>query len=170
MAEPIHEQIMAAIKTLLAGIVGTGGAPYWYTPSAVIRAPSFHGGCLDTAQDVIYVIVPDRTLRRKESTRTLLGQIEFDVVAVKRLPTSYADQNPFAAAAGTIRETYQARLAADVERKLIADPALASLQGLGVSRLEITSDDRSAEDTALEGWACAFLRTACEYRYGFATP
>lgn len=161
---------MAAIRTLLAGITGTGGSPYWYTPSVVVRAPSFHGGCLDAAYDVIYVIVPDRTLRRKETSRTVLGQLEFDVVAVKRLPTTYADQNPFAAAAGVIRETYQARLAGDVERRLIADPTLASFQGLGVSRLEVTADDRSAEDTALEGWACAFLRVACEYRYGFATP
>jgi hypothetical protein len=170
VAEPIHEQVMAAVRTLLAGIVGTGGSPYWYTPNAVIRSPSFHGGCLHPTHDVVYVIVPDRTLRRKESTRTLLGQIEFDVVALKRLPTGYADQNPFAAAAGTIRETYQARLAADVEARLIADPTLASFQGLGVTKLEITSDDRSAEDTALEGWACAFLRASCEYRYGFLTP
>jgi len=161
---------MAAVRTLLAGIVGTGGSPYWYTPNAVIRSPSFHGGCLHPTHDVVYVIVPDRTLRRKESTRTLLGQVEFDVVALKRLPTSYADQNPFAAAAGTIRETYQARLAADVEGRLIADPTLASFQSLGVTKLEITSDDRSAEDTALEGWACAFLRVACEYRYGYLAP
>ena len=161
---------MAAIKALLAGIVGTGGSPYWYTPAAVIRSPSFHGGCLHPTHDVVYVIVPDRTIRRKETARTLLGQIEFDVVAVKRLPPGYSDQNPFAAASSTLRETYQARLAADVERKLIEDPALTALQGLGVSKLELVSDDRSAEDTALEGWACAFLRASCEYRYGFQSP
>jgi hypothetical protein len=170
VAEPVHEQIMAAVRNLLAGVVGNGGDPYWYTPDAVIRSPSFHGGCLHPTHGVVYVIVPDRTLRRKEATRTLLGQIEFDVVALKRLPQGYADQNPFSAAGGTIRETYQARLAADVERRLIADPGLTSFQGLGVSRLEVTSDDRSAEETAIEGWSCAFLRLVCEYRYGFQAP
>ena len=137
----------------------------------VVRSPSFHGGHLQTKYEVVYVIAPDRTLRRKEATRTLLGTIEFDIVALKRLPTAYKDENPYATQpSSTIRETYQARLAADVERQLIADPTLQAFQGLGVSRLEVTSDDRSAEETAIEGWACAFLRVVCEYRYRFDTP
>jgi hypothetical protein len=170
MPEPRAERIMAAVQTLLQGIVGDGGVNYWETPdpAGVIREPSFHGECLKKGAQVLYVISIDRVSRRQETNRQKNGEITFDVTVLKRLPTNF-NENPFATGQ-TERETIQSRLAADCEKKLISDPAFNAFPGLEVWRVEVLDDDRSAENTNFEAWACAFLHCAINYRYPITEP
>jgi hypothetical protein len=172
-AEPRHEQVMAAIRTGLS----VTGAAYWYAPDRVIRAASLHEGCIapGTSGETIsctYVIVPDQTVRKSRVSKMNEARAEFDVFGLQRLPAGYSDLNPqkMAAEGATVRETYQARLAADIEAKLLALVGSETMRGLGVYEIVCTSDDRTAETTAIEGWALALLRVAVSYTYPRATP
>lgn len=172
-AEPRHEQVVGAVRTGLA----VTGADYWYAPDRVIRAPALYEGCIAPGADgetidCTYVIVPDRTTRRSKASRVNEARMEIDVFGLKRLPREYSEINPqkLAVAGTTLRETYQARLAADIEAKLLALVGSQTMRGLGVYEIACTSDDRTAEETAIEGWALALLRVAITYTYPRATP
>ena len=173
--EPIREQIVAALKTRLAGIVaGASSATGWeyrYTPDAVIRHFEFNQSCLDASlgsgEPVIYVMIPDRTERSNATSRERDARVEFDLVLAKRWTPG--SENPHTLAAPN-REQIQGRLAADAEARLTDDPSFTDYQALGVWGLLVASEDESAEATYIEGWAVVMLRVAVDYRYQAGHP
>lgn len=159
MPESRHEQIVVAALAVLAAAGGH------YTPDHVFRHPTFDGTCYGKDyRDVIYVLVPDRTERQPNTNKTLLARMLFDVVALRRLPVPYSDVNPLSPPAEP-RSVIQSRLAEDVENKLTSDPTYAAYAGLEVWDIQVTTDERDADLTDLEGWACAYLRTQVQYYY-----
>jgi hypothetical protein len=170
-AEPIREQIIAALRTRLAGIVaGQSSATGWEyrdTPAAVLRHHEFSDACLDSSLAVVYVLIPDRTPRSNATSRERDGTIELDLVLAKQYRV--ATENPYETSEPN-REQVQGRLAADAEARLTDDPSFTDYQGFGVSRIQIMSEDESAEATYYPGWALVILRVEVDYRYQAGHP
>ena len=165
MADPTHERVKAALKTWLEGIAANGGAPYWYTPAHVFWHPTFDCSCYGKDfGDTIYVLVADRTARSKNTNKTWSARMLFDLVLLRRLPTTYSDVNPLKPPAEP-RGLVQGRLSSDAENRLSSDPTYAAFAGLQVWDIQVLTDERDAELTDLEGWACAYLRVQLQYFY-----
>jgi hypothetical protein len=167
MPEPVHERVVGVMLAWLQTIVSNGGSPYWYTPAHVFRHPTFDGTCYGRDfGDVIYVLVPDRTERAKNTNKTFNARMLTDLVLLHRLPVTYADHNPLKPPP-LKREVIQARLASDLENLLTSDPtfALFAAQDLEVWDIQVVTDERDADLTDLEGWACAYLRVQTQFFY-----
>lgn len=174
MAEPISEQILATLQTDLAGIVGDGGATYWYTVHKALRAPAFTSECLDeslgsdTAPGTIYTLVPDEEEpdRPAAMARVRLVDLPVDLVVAQRFMP--ADENPFNPPS-PMRETIQRRLVRDAKRRLWADGKGGEVGGLAITT-EIPIVDMSPETTFFEGWVAAFLHLRITYQYVETAP
>lgn len=173
MAESRHEQIAVAIVGLIAAIAGDGGATYWNTFSGAaartIRHPGLEERLFDPSLDLLCVIVPDDSSKTRETNRTHLAEARIDVAVAKRFA---GDGDPWAPADPLYpsRATLQSRLAQDVEKALMADPALNAFRGLEVIDLRVGSEDRSPEATWDPAWAMTILRLAVTYRYRPEAP
>lgn len=172
MPAPREELIMVAAQARLAGIVGDSGANYFHTADVVVRSPSFHGGLLQKLPDgtnprTRYFMSPDRIDRSQHTNKEKKGLIRWDLTVAQRLDPNF-NENPYTAT--RLRETIQAELAYDAEKRLISDTTYQAYQGLEVWNVEVTLDDRSAEETNIEGWACAFLRVVISYKYFVTNP
>lgn len=162
MAESIHEQLVAALKTLLEGIVGDGGVTYWRTPK-VLRAADFYAGCLDESQETIYCLSPDSEDDVfRDSGREIKSVAMVDLALAARFA---AAENPLEQP-DPDRWKLQNRLVHDAKKKIRSDYRLGGL----CLWIEIPTTDRSAERTFYAGWAIAFLRLHIFYRYADTVP
>jgi hypothetical protein len=166
VAEPVSEQVAAKIKTTLAAIVGDSGSTYWYTPSAVYRAPALVEGLLDrslASTPTIYVLIPDEKEPQYSAFGRLWTTASYDLVCLQswELPTSDAAEYQ----SSTLRETVQNRMEADVRKALFTDPTLG---GLAIT-VDIPFVDQSAENTWFEGWAMTMLRVVVQFEHAATT-
>lgn len=147
MADPVAEQIIDALKTVLEGMTGT------YAPDKVVRAPAFHGGILDPTIETIYSISPGTM----EETRHAFGttnNVGIDLgigLALCRRFTGLEDTSELG-----VKQRW------DEQLKLIkaAGDAIRADRQLGGLALDLVVDDWdvSADDTYVEKWAIAFMR------------
>lgn len=147
MADPVAEQIVDALKTVLEDMTGT------YSPDKVVRAAAFDGRVLDPTLNVIYSI---STIEMPE-TRHALGttnNVGVDLVIGLALCKRFKGEDD------TTGEGAKQRL--DEQHKLIkaAGDAIRADRQFGGLALDLTVDewDVSAENTYVEGWAIAFMR------------
>lgn len=187
MAESYYTQILGAMKARLAGIVGDGGATYWYTPHAVIQLPALtREDCLNTNlgtgptdPPTVYVLSPGL----EEISPATMGtagreRSEFAVDLSLAQLFSAISENPFNPPVPD-RITVQSRLARDATKALLkdfadgaayvfglSDPVLGSV----VTNVTVEAVDRTAENTWEEGWALVFLRVRILYHYPVGTP
>lgn len=166
MAESIHEQIVAALKTLLEGIVGDGGATYWYTPDRVLRRPAFTENILDSSLTTIYCLSPaDEDDVFRDSNREIRSAMRVTLtVASQFTPPSEAD--PFDQP-DPDQWKVQSRLVRDVKKRIRSDYRLGGL----CLWVEIPITELGAEQTdILQGWALAFMNLVINYRYADTAP
>jgi hypothetical protein len=166
MPESKTDRIVDAVKGELAAIVGDGGTTYWLTPERVVRWAGVEGSLFDESLSTVYVLIPDDGEKRRDSNRTHLADIKLDLWLMTGFtgiegPYSDSPDSPS-------RVTLQSRMAQDVEKKLISDPALNAYRGLDITDVRITAEERSAEATFVEGWAVVILRLLIQYRYRFS--
>lgn len=171
MAESRYEQIVDTIKGEIEAIVGDGGATYWRTYGAggnarTLRHAGLEQRLFDASLDTLCVVIPDDSTKRRETNRTHMAEARVDVAVAARFEDAEDPFNP----ASPSRQTLQSRLAQDVERKLMADPALNAYAGLEVVDLKVASEDRSPEATWDPVWAMVILRLAVTYRYRQDAP
>lgn len=167
MPEARAEQIVIAIVGLIRGIVGDGGATYWhsYGGGSANRTERFHAlteAVFDESLDTWCAVIPDDSAKRRETNKTHIAEMRLDLVVAKRFK---AEDRPYKNRPDPDRQLLQSRLAQDVERVLMQDPALNAFRGLEVIDLRITSEDRSAETTFDPMFAIVILRAAVTYRY-----
>lgn len=163
MAESIHEQIVVALKTLFEGIVGDGGATYWYTPTRVVRAAAFQGGLLDDSLSTIYCLSPaDEDDEFRDSNREIKSIMRVDLAVATR----YTDMENPLDPPDPDRWKVQNRIIRDAKKRIRSDYRLGGL----CLWIEIPTTERGAEQTFEEGWALAFLRLLIFYRYADTAP
>jgi hypothetical protein len=188
VAESFYTQVLAAVKARLAGIVGNGGATYWYTPHAVIQHPALTEACLRadlgtslvTDPATIYVLSPGL----EEAAPATMGtsgreraEFSLDLTLAQLFPPATAEDpyNP----PNPDRITVQSRLARDATKALLKDFAdgVTSVFGLTdatlgsvVTNVTVEAVDRTAANTWEDGWALVFLRVRILYHYTVATP
>lgn len=160
MAESLHTQVVAGLKTSLAGIVANGGVSYHYTPAAVASVlwwdeeEQFD----ETLGGPIYLIRPgeERVLEADPQVTKFLAEIF--ILLAQPFTTPDTAHEP----AAIPRAVVQDRMIRDVLRKLLADPQLVSVGGAveNVIADELVVD----RDRWVEGWAVAELRTVVQYR------
>lgn len=163
MSESIHEQIVVALQTLFGGIVGDGGAAYWYTPTRVVRAAAFHSGLLDDSLSTIYCLSPaDEDDEFRDSNREVKTIMRVDLALATRFTEM---ENPLEPT-DPDRWKVQNRLIRDAKKRIRSDYRLGGL----CLWIEIPTTERGAEQTFEEGWALAFLRLLIFYRYADTAP
>lgn len=170
MAESKAERIVAALRTALAAIVGDGGATYWYTVNACVRAAAWENSCLDetiATDATIYVLVPDT----RETIRHTIGGaatghrrciLNVDLVLAHRYRLSdkpHVSETPK-------RWTVQERLIRDALTRIESDEGLSGL----CLAIDTPTASIAADETWIEGWAVAFQRLAIMYDYTAGTP
>lgn len=171
MAEPVAWQLLQRVQTDLAAIVGSGGAPYWYTPTAVYIVTTWNDPRLFdeslASPAVIYAIRrQDRTLRRMQTGDLSTGPIdhadvELNVLVSQRFNPSSPSDTP---AGAQIVE----RMAADVLRKLaFEDPSLNDL--VDDVYAQGGADDSVIED-APAGWVTGVLNFRVAYDHAASAP
>jgi hypothetical protein len=164
MAESAAEQIVAAIKTRIGGIVGDGGVTYWLTPALVLRAPGYTRECLDSSHETIYALIPDEEEQTEEASFEIHSDLRMDIALATRFsPASESPLNP----PDPDRLKLQNRMAQDVLKRLLNDSAtpFSWFGAIGVENLEVLIIDRTAEHTYEIGWAIVFLRVVVRYSY-----
>lgn len=172
MAESRYDQAVEVIEGQIAGIVGDGGVTYWRTYGSAgngrtIRWAGLEDRLFDPSLDTLCVVIPDNSRKVRETSRTHLAECYVHVAAAARLEEGEGDPfNP----PDPSRQTLQSRLAQDIERALMADPALNAFRGLEVTDLRVDSEDRGPEATWDESWAMVILRLAITYRYRPEAP
>jgi hypothetical protein len=161
VAEALHEQIIAAFKTLLEGTSG------WYPPSRVIRAPAFYAGCLDASLSTIYTLVPVRVESMPlTSALGIRANLIVDLVLATRFKPD--TERPFDQSV-PIRWTVQSRLEQDAKARIAAN---YTLLGAGGAHLFTTVPvtDYASDLTYLQGWAVVYLRAVLRYIHQDRTP
>ena len=163
MAESIHEQIAAALRTSLAGIVSDAGATYWYTPGAVIRVSFFPADfALSESYDVVYVLSPAAEDFTEEATGQVRAQASFALQLARK--HRVGTENPYIESTPS-RWTVVNRLVRDAVRRLLTD---VTLGGLAVN---VATDSISIDrEQYLEGWAMAQLSFTVEYFFAKEAP
>lgn len=167
MAEPKPEQILAAIKTRLAAIVGDSGVNYWYTPTAVARIDNwaawepewFDQGNYTT----VYLIRGGDETVIEHVDFSIDRELEYFILGGTKFDTSTL--NPFSQT-GTISQTVQNRLIADVQKKIWSDVTLGGLGG--IINNEVTDVGRMTP--MVEGWAVVQFRLKCLFNTPHTTP
>jgi hypothetical protein len=168
VAESKHEQIVAALVTLLDGITSDAGTTYWYTPN-VTRVAGVTPDLLmpekaSGTASICAVIAPGR-VGEEESTHESTERARVQLVLLKLWNPSI--ERPFVTP-DPDRLKLQNRLVQDVQKKLNTDLTLGGLvDNLTEGEWQI---DTSAENTFVEGWACVFLEHTILYSYDKATP
>lgn len=171
MADAKAEQIADAMRTLLAAITGDSGTTYWYTPSAVVRAPGLTSECLDTSKgspSTIYVLSPGE----EEHERATLGGTSGSYFADARIDLSLCQhftpgtENPHNSPPDPSRWEIQNRMAQDVLKRLYTDTTLGGL----ALNLAVTTVHREAEETFDPQWAMTFMRVRVFYQYAASAP
>lgn len=164
MPEPLCEQIVAALVDRLEGIVGDGGATFWYTPTHVQRSPAWGEHCLPLrpADDTtVYTLSPDDEDMEEltlTSTRAFMG---IDLTIAR--PYRNGD-NPFEPAEPD-RWKVQNRMRDDARKRLRGELKVGNLALL----IQIPLVDLSAEETFVDGWAVVMMRLVVQYSYGDAS-
>jgi hypothetical protein len=162
MAESRVEQIIAAVQSSLAGIVGDSGATYWDT-YRVIRHHAMTDAILDTSITTpILVVIPDIVENEEFTNREIESMVRFDIAGTKqyKLPL-----NPFRAEE-PLFWTVQNRIAQDVQKKLLGDVTLGGL----TDNLEIELVDQTAETTYIDGWATVLMNCMARTVFNASTP
>lgn len=126
MAEPVHEQIAAAIRTRLLTIVGDGGTTYWYTPDAVVRCLEWLSS-YDVSKEHMLFIRPEPDNVSEGTTGTVNGSAPFSVLIVRK--DERASRHPFdeEQSDDPIAATVISRAVADVRAALLSDPTLGGV-------------------------------------------
>jgi hypothetical protein len=167
VAESLHEQLVAAFQANLAGIVGDGGANYWFTPDRVVRVPAFSEACLDSSLTTIYCISPGQVEDAlAHSTVGVRAVLTLDLAIVTRYTPS-EEINPFTADV-PLRWTIQTRLERDAKKKI------RSFYHLGFESnavwVEIPITEYVADQTFFQGWAAVFMRCLVHFIYADVAP
>lgn len=129
--EPIQEQVAAALRTWLAGIVADGGTNYHYTPELVVRRQVYFDDDPPVDFDVVYLLRPGQTRHVEAGTggaTTVLA--EFFLVVAKAIGAADMEPNDVGEVG---RDTLAQRVAADAVRRLLrwrADSGAGGLRGL----------------------------------------
>jgi len=126
MAEPVHEQISAAIRTRLLTIVADGGTTYWYTPDAVVRCLEFLSS-YDVSKEHMLFIRADPFDVSEGTTGTIHGTAPFSVLIVRA--DERASRHPFDEEASDepIAAKVITRAINDVCKALLSDVTLGGL-------------------------------------------
>jgi len=126
VAEPVHEQISAAIRTRLLTIVADGGATYWYTPDAVVRCLEWLSS-YDVSKNHMLFIKPEPDSVSEATTGTIQGTAPFSVLIVRA--DERASRHPFdeEQSADPIAATVIARAVADVRAALLSEVTLGGI-------------------------------------------
>jgi hypothetical protein len=166
MAESVHEQIVAALVTLLDGITSDGGTTYWYTPN-VARVPGMTPDLLmpekASGSQSICAVIPEDEDVEEESTHEITKWARYNLALLKLWNPSV--ERPFVTPDPDRLKT-QNRLAQDAEKAIYADLTLGGL----CSNCKVVMVDRASERTFVEGWACVFVRLLILYSHDKATP
>lgn len=160
MAEPVHEQISAAIRTRLLTIVADGGATYWYTPDAVVRCLEWLSS-YDVSKEHMLFIKPEPDSVSEATTGTFQGLAPFSVLIVKK--DERASRHPFdeEKSEEPIAATVISRAVADVRAALLSEVTLGGL-AWNVADGEITADYSYQIGGA---WLSAVLAFSVKYDY-----
>lgn len=165
MPEPLSEQIVAALKTRLGGIVGDAGATYWYTPDRVLRSPAWGAHCLrmlpNVTAPVIYTLSPDDEDNEENTFTTTRASLGIDLVLARRF--SPATEDPFDPP-DPDRWKIQNRLRDDARKRLRGDLKVSNLALI----IQIPLVDLSAEETYVTDWAVVMMRLVVQYTYSDA--
>jgi hypothetical protein len=162
--ESNHEQIVAALRTLLQGIVADGGVTAWYTPDRVLRVPAFTESCLDSSLATIYCLSPaDEDDEFRDSNRSVRSEMRVDLTVASQFTPS---EDPFDQP-DPDQWKIQSRLVRDVKKRIRSDYRLGGL----CLWIDIPSTEYGAEQTdTLRDWAIAFLRLVIHYHYADTAP
>jgi hypothetical protein len=155
-AEPIHEQVIAAILADLQSIAA--GATYWHDTEKAIPDPHFHGGHMDkglSAAKASYVVAHDQDEDASDTFTDYDTRMELDIIAFRKFEP--ASEEPYNASVPK-RGTVQAHLAADVKNRLRADQRLAAVAALQTTHVSIAFTHFAADATLYKGWAVVMLR------------
>lgn len=131
MAEPLHEQISAAIRTRLLTIEADGGATYWYTPDAVVRCLEWLSS-YDVSKDHMLFVRPDSDSLSEGTTSSATqynakGSAPFSVLIVRKDERS--SRHPFdeEKSSDPIAATVISRAVEDVRVALLSEVTLGGL-------------------------------------------
>lgn len=152
MPESRHEQVVQALQAWLQGITADGGASYWLSPERVIRAPTFHAGCVDPTLETIYILSPEDVVDEWRDFCTWRSTLPVNLTAITKFD---AVADPFAQPTPG-RWTLQTRLEHDAKRRILGSPAFVESLGFTV-QADIPLTVYSPE-TYWDGWAGVFLR------------
>ncbi len=160
MAEPLHEQISAALQARLRTIAADNGTSYWYTPDRVFRVLEFQGSDLDDSFEHLLFLRPDDDQISEGTTGTIEGEANFTVLIAKKdtrgakaAQSEESDGSPIAA-------TVISRCVADIRRVLLSEVTLGGL-AWNVMGGECTAD----YSWPVEGWLCATVTFGVQYDY-----
>lgn len=169
MAESVHEQLAAAIKTSLAAIVGDAGTTYWYTPGAVARSSWSEDDTplLDpSVVGPIYAVRPGEERHTEDVGEVVNVLADIHILLVSRFETPEAPLTP----ATPSRATVVNRMVRDVLRKLLADVQLGAFSVGGLVENIFAEPVIVDRDRFVAGWAIAEIVFASAYRYVGGAP
>lgn len=161
MAEPVHEQISAAIRTRLLTIVEDGGTTYWYTPDAVVRCLEWLPSYDVSMKHMIFIKPEPDEVRELATGKQLEGEAPFSVLIVRN--DERASKWPWdeEKSEDPISATVINRCVADVRAALFSEVTLGGLAwNLAVG--PITADYSYQIGGA---WLSAVLQFTVRYSY-----
>lgn len=164
MAESLHEQISAALKTRLESIHEDGGATYWYTPDKVYRVLEFMAADLDDSLDHLLFIRPDTDTIREGATTRIEGEAEFTVWICRKDPRGSMSPVTEAQDAQPIAATVIGRCVADVRAALLSDVTLTT-NNVALAWNVMKGSSAADFSVAVEGWLCATVTFTVAYDY-----
>jgi hypothetical protein len=160
VAEPVHEQISAALRTRLLAIVEDGGATYWYTPDAVVRCLEWLSS-YDVSKEHMLFIKPEPDTVSEATTGTFQGSAPFSVLIVRK--DERASRHPFD------EERSEEPIAATVISRAVADVRAALLSEVTLGGLAWNVADGAIEaDYSFQiggAWLAALLTFTVKYDY-----
>ena len=158
----IYKQIVDTIVTRLQGIVGDGGATFWYTPNAVYAVSWISELALKADKQVLYLLVPDDLENEELTFTTTLGRARLDLAACRR----YERPGDDPASSQETRWNVQSKLEQDAKKRLRTALTVGGLE----LHTEIPISDFSAENTYDPGWAVVFMHLEIQFTHTDGTP
>lgn len=157
MAEPIKEQIAAALEAAIEAIAGDGGGTYWYSYNLVTRVVEWEDDDFDTRpeHDTVCFIKQGITYEDEKTSGSVLKTTEFFCLVGKRWTNLQDKPEVLKAQGDTYETTIQNRLTADIEKCCRENIRLADL----------TWNLQATEDSPLEkaGWVLGVVRILAKY-------
>ena len=164
-AEPVEEQVVAAVVTILDAI--QSGSSYWYTPT-VIRVDHYENKNLFVdSKSPIYMV--------RDTSESVLSAEQREFGKEARVLTLFillayfdnrADPSPYTTGTplpGTIRH----RMMRDVAKALYASPKL----GLGAVVVDIDVGDPTKDfEEGIGGWLLAEVPLVVTYQHSYDEP